>query len=130
MFSFNICVAIKIAGFLLKRCLASILSTESVEGAALSFQGIDHIHSGDCLPLGVLSVCDGITDHILQEDLEDSTCLLIDQARDTFDTTSASQTTDSWLGDTLDVITQDLSVTLGASLSKSFSSFATSRHFD
>ncbi|MCP4261892.1 MAG: hypothetical protein GY774_30975, partial [Planctomycetes bacterium] len=38
------------------------------------------------------------------------------------------ETTDGWLGDTLDVITQHLSMTLGATLSKPFSSFTTSRH--
>ena len=33
--------------------------------------------------LGMLSVGDGVTDDVLQEDLEDSTGLFIDEARDT-----------------------------------------------
>ncbi|MCG8430472.1 MAG: hypothetical protein MJA29_04805 [Candidatus Omnitrophica bacterium] len=64
----------------------------------------------------MLGVSDGITDDILQEYLEDAPGLLVDQARDTLDTTSASETTDGRLGDSLDVITQDLPVPLGAPL--------------
>ena len=94
----------------------------------MAFQSIDDVHGGDGLSLGVLSVGDGITDDVLQENLQDTTGLFVDEARDTLDTTTTSQTTDSGLGDTLDVITQHLTMTLGASLSQSFSSFAASRH--
>jgi hypothetical protein len=96
----------------------------------LSLEGIDNIHGGDSLPLGVFGVGDSITDDILKEDLEDTSGLLIDEARDTLDTTTASQSADGGLGDTLDVITQDFAVTLGASLSESLASFTTSGHFD
>ena len=54
--------------------------------------------------LGVLSVGDCIYDHVLEEDLEDSSGLLVDECRDWFDTTSTSQSADGWLGDTLDVV--------------------------
>ena len=110
--------------------LSNSLSSESVQGASLAFQGVDDIHGSHGLPLGMLGVCDGIPDHVFQENFEYSSCLLVDESRDTFDSTTASQTTDSGLGDTLDVITQDFAVTLSASLSKTFSSFATSRHVD
>ena len=50
---------------------------------------------------GVLSVSHGVSYHILQEYLEDSSGLFIDQAGDTFDSTSSSQSSDSGLGDTL-----------------------------
>ena len=60
--------------------------------------------------------------------LEDTTSLLVDQARDTLDTSTASQTADSRLGDTLDVVTKDLPVTLGTSFSKTFASLASARH--
>jgi hypothetical protein len=96
----------------------------------LPLEGIDDIHSGDSLPLGVFSVGDGITDDVLKEDLKDTTGLLIDQARDTLDTSTSRQTADSGLGDTLNVITQYFAMTLSASLSKSFSSFTTSGHVD
>ena len=106
------------------------LTSESVEGTSLTFEGIDDIHSGDSLPLGVFGVGDGITDDVLKEDLEDTTGLLVDQARDTLDTSTSRQTADGGLGDTLDVITQDFAMTLGASLSESFASFTTSSHVE
>jgi hypothetical protein len=96
----------------------------------LSLQSVDDIHGGDSLPLGMLGVGDGITDDILKEHFENTTGLLIDETRDTLDTTSASKTADGGLGDTLDVITQDFAMTLSATLSESFSSFSTSRHDD
>jgi hypothetical protein len=46
----------------------------------LPLQSIDDIHSGDSLPLGMLSVGDSITDDILKENLEDTSGLLIDEA--------------------------------------------------
>ena len=102
------------------------LTTESVQGPALSFQSIDDIHCCDGLPLGVLCVCDGISDDIFKENLQYTTGLFVDQPRNSLHTTSASKTTDGWLGDTLDVITKNFPVTLSASLSKTFSSFTTS----
>jgi len=104
------------------------LASESVQGAALPLEGIDHIHGGDSLPLGVLSVGDSIPDDVLQEDLEDSPGLLVDEARDTLDTASASQTPDGRLGDALDVIPEHLPVALGASLAESLSALAASSH--
>ena len=106
------------------------LTSESVQSAALSFQSIDDIHGGDSLPLGVFGVGDSVPDNILKEHLEHSTGLLVDQARDTLDTTTTRQTANGGLGDTLDVITQDFAMTLSATLSESFSSFSTSRHDD
>ena len=41
----------------------------------------------------MLSVGNGITDDVLQEDLEDTTGLLVDEARDTLDTATTSETT-------------------------------------
>ena len=80
------------------------LSTESVQSASLTFQSVDDVHGGHRLPLGVLGVGNGITDDVLQEHLQNSTGLFVDESRDTLDSTSASQTADSGLGDTLDVI--------------------------
>ena len=92
----------------------------------MPLEGIDNIHGGDGLPLGVFSVGDGITDDVFQENLEDTSGFFVDQARDTLDTTTTSQTADGGLGDTLDVITQDFAMTLGASLSESLASFSSS----
>ena len=66
------------------------LTSESVEGLALSFQGIDDIHGGDSLPLGVFRVGDSITDDILKENFEDTTGFFVDESRDCLLYTSPS----------------------------------------
>ena len=106
------------------------LTSESVQGASLPLEGIDHIHGGDGLPLGVLGVGDGIPDHVLEEHLEDTTGLLVDEAGDPLDSSPPRQTADGGLGDALDVVSQHLTVTLGASLSQSLASLSTSSHVD
>lgn len=60
--------------------------------------------------------------------LKHTTSLLIDQTGDTLDTATASKTANSRLSDTLDVITQHLAMTLGATLSQSFSTLSTASH--
>jgi hypothetical protein len=70
----------------------------------LALESIDNVKGSDGLALGVLSVGDSVADDVLEEVAENSAGLLIDQARDALDTTSASQAADSWLGDTLDVV--------------------------
>ena len=94
----------------------------------MALQGVHYVHGSDSLSLGVLGVGDSITDDILKEHLQHSTSLLIDETADALHTTSTSETTDSRLGDALDVVTKNLPVTLGASLSESFASFSTSSH--
>ena len=79
--------------------------------------------------LGMFGVGDSIPDDILQEHLEDSPSLLIDESGDTFDSSPPRQTADCWLGDSLDVVSQHLAMALGTTLSQSFSSFSTSSHF-
>ena len=100
-----------------RRRWLNCLSTETVQGAALSLQSVDDVHGGNRLPLGVFGVGDSITDDVLEEHFQYTTGLFVDQTGDTLDTTSASQTTDSGLGNTLDVITEHLTMTLGATLS-------------
>jgi len=89
-------------------------ATESIQGTPLTLQSIHHVHSCYGLPLGVLSVGDGVSDHVLQEHLQHAPGLLVDEATDPLHATPASQTSDSGLGDPLDIITQYLSVPLGA----------------
>ena len=103
-------------------------AAESVESAALSLEGVDDVHGSDGLSLGVLGVSDGVTDDVLQEGLEDSAGLLVDEARDALDSSTAGETADGRFGDALDVVAQDLPVALGASLSESLASFAAARH--
>ena len=96
--------------------LICCLTTETVKGAALPLKGVDDVHGGDGLPASVLGVGDGITDDGLKENLEDTTSLLVDETRDTLDTTTTRKTADGGLGNTLDVIAKHLAVTLGSSL--------------
>ena len=104
------------------------LATETIEGAALALEGVDDIHGSDGFSAGVLGVGHGVTDHVLEEDFEDTAGLFVDEAGNALDATTACKTTDSGLGDALDVVTQHLAVALGAALAESFSSFAASRH--
>jgi hypothetical protein len=90
----------------------------------LTLESVDNIERGDSLSLCVLSVGDGVTDDTLEEGLEDTAGLLVDHGRDTLDTTTTSKTSDGWLGDSLDVVTQDLAMTLGTTLAESLSAFA------
>ena len=55
---------------------------------------------------------------------EGSFIILVDQTRDPLDTAPVRQMSDGGLGDALDVVPQDLVVTLGTSLA----SFATTGH--
>ena len=59
------------------------LATESVESAALSLEGVHHVHGRHGLASCVLGVGHSVTNDILQEGLEHSTCLLVDGTRDT-----------------------------------------------
>ena len=115
---------------MLRECCgaAKCLTSESVQGASLPLEGVDNVHGGDGLPLGVFGVGDGIPDHVLKEHLQNATGLLVDEARDTLHTTATRQTSDGGLGDALDVVPQHLAVPLGASLSQSLASFAASSH--
>ncbi|XP_041785915.1 uncharacterized protein LOC121601182 [Anopheles merus] len=98
------------------------------KSTALTLQSIHHIHSGDGLALGVFSVSDRITDHILQKHFQHATGFLVDEAGDTFHSSTPSQTADGGFGNALDVISQHFSVTLGSSFTQAFSSLSSSSH--
>ena len=104
------------------------LSTETVKGTTLPLESIDNIHGGDRLPLGMFGVGDCIPDNIFKENLQDTTCLFIDEARDTLHTSTTGQSADGWLGDALDVVTKNFTMALGSSFTKTFSSFAATSH--
>lgn len=103
---------------------ASCLTTETVEGTALPLEGVDDVEGGDGLALGVLGVGDGVADDTLEEGLEDTAGLLVDHGGDTLDTATTRQTADGGLGDALDVVAQDLAVTLGTALSETLAALA------
>lgn len=96
----------------------------------MSLEGIDDIHGSDGLSLGVISVSDGVTNDRLEEDVQDSAGLLIDSIADTLDTTTASETTNSGLSDTLQIVAGNLAMTLSTSLTGSLTTFTTSSHVD
>ena len=104
------------------------LAAETVQGAALALERVDDIHGGDGLAASVLGVGHGIADDVLEEHLEDASGLFVDETRDALDTTTASETADRRLRDALDVVTEDLAVTLGAALSESLTTFTSARH--
>ena len=94
------------------------LSAKAVQGPALPLQSIDHIHSSDSLPLGMLCVGDSVADDILQEDLENTPGLLVDESTDPFDATPPCNSPDRRLGDALDIVPQHLAMSLGTSLAR------------
>jgi len=102
----------------------SCLTTEAVKGAALTLEGVDDVERSDGLALGVLSVGDSVADDTLEEGLENTAGLLVDHGRDTLDTATTRQTADGGLGDTLDVVAQDLAVALGTTLSETLAALA------
>jgi len=104
------------------------LTTKTVEGTALALEGIDNVEGGDCLALGVLSVSDCVTDDSFEEGLQNATGLFVDHGRDTLHTTTTSETADSGLGDTLDVVAQNLSVALSTALAEALAALAASSH--
>jgi hypothetical protein len=68
----------------------------------LSLESVDDVESGDGLSLGVFGVGDGVADNVLKEGLEDGAGLLVDVRADSLDTTTASESADSGLGDAHD----------------------------
>jgi hypothetical protein len=106
------------------------LTAETVQGTTLPLEGVDDVHGCDGLTFGVFGVSNGVADHVFQEDLEYSSRFLVDQAGYTLDTSSASETSDSGLGDALDVITQNFAMTLGATFSQTFATFTSAGHDD
>jgi hypothetical protein len=119
-FSSFVCVA---------RCWLA-LTSESVERSSLSLERVDDIHCGDGLSSRVFGVGDGIADDMLEEDLEDSSGLLIDEAADSLDAASASETANGRLGDSLDVVAEDLAVTLSATLAETLATLAATGHVE
>ena len=58
----------------------SCLTSEAVQGAALSLQGVDYIEGSHSLPACMLGVCHCISDDVLKEHLQDASGLLVDES--------------------------------------------------
>ena len=96
------------------------LSTEAVQGLALTLKSVHDVESRNRLAAGMLGVCNGILNDVLKEGLQNTTGLLVHHTGDALDATTAGNTTDRGLGDAVDVITHNLTETLGTSLTFSF----------
>lgn len=85
---------------LTNNCTSISLGTETVKSAAGTLKSIDHVKCsngftismlvlnrrtscGMSSPFSMLSIGDGVADDILEENLKNSTSLLIDETRDT-----------------------------------------------
>ncbi len=76
----------------------------------------------------MFGVGDGVSNDVLEERSEDVSGLLIDEGRDSLDSSSSCQSSDCWLGDSKDGLLKGfLGVPLGANLSESLSFFSASR---
>jgi hypothetical protein len=104
------------------------LAAEAVERASLPLERVDDVEGRDGLAASVLGVGDRVADDVLKEHLEDAAGLLVDEPRDALDATTASETADGRLRDSLDVVAQDLAVPLGAALSEALAALAASGH--
>ncbi|KAF7801846.1 histone H4 [Senna tora] len=92
-------------------------TSESIQGPPLPLERIHHIHGCHRLPPGMLRVGHRIANHVLQEDLEHSASLLIDQAADSLDVSSSCQSPSRRLHDSLNVVVKNLAMPLRSSLS-------------
>nr|XP_012609545.1 uncharacterized protein LOC105865490 [Microcebus murinus] len=97
-------------------------------GAPLAFKGVHHVHGSDSLALGVLRVGDRVPDDVLQEHLQHTPSLFINEARDPLDASAASKTPNGGLRNALDVVSQDLAMALSAAFAETFSAFSPARH--
>ncbi|KAF7819807.1 histone H4 [Senna tora] len=73
----------------------------AISGPPLPLELIHHIHVGQ-----------SIANHVLQEDLEHSTGLLINQAADSLDASSSCQSSSRQLHDSLNVVEKNLAMAL------------------
>nr|GMC53875.1 probable nucleoside diphosphate kinase 5 [Ipomoea batatas] len=69
-----------------------------------------------------------VADHVLEEDLEDTTSLFVDEIGDMLHSTTASQTTNGLLRDSLDVVPENLTVSFRSSLSQTLTALSMPRH--
>ena len=70
--------------------------TESIQGSSLSLQSIDNIQSSHRLSIRMHWIRHGVMDHFFQKGFQNTTGFLVDQARDSFDSSSSSQSSDGW----------------------------------
>ncbi|KAK9059784.1 hypothetical protein SSX86_020488 [Deinandra increscens subsp. villosa] len=108
--------------------IINLLTSKSIQSSSLPLQSINNIHGRHRLPPSVLSVGHSVTNNILQKDLQDATCLFIDQPADPLHSASPRQPPDRRLRDSLNVIPENFPVALCSSLSQPLSTLSAARH--
>jgi len=116
--------------------------TETIEGPAAALERVNNIKSGDSFPFRVLGVGYRVADDLeekvrvenyvermatytLEEVFQYSTSFLVDETRDTLDTTTTSEAANSRFGNALDVVAQDFAMALSTGLSETLATFST-----
>ena len=66
----------------------------------MSLESIDDVHSSDGFSSGMLSVSHGISNDSFKEALEDLSAVVINEGRDSLDTSSSGESSDGGFGDT------------------------------
>ena len=110
------------------KSLTFTVGLETVKCSTLPLECINHIHSSDGLPPRVLSISHGIPNYVLKEVPQNSSDFLIDVTADTLDTASSGETSNGGFGDTLDVLTHNLTVPLCTALTETFTTLSSSGH--
>merc|ERR1719249_616661 len=109
-------------------CRQVKLSSKAIEGPTLPLQCVYHVHGSHSLPLGMLCVGHSISDDILQENLENTPGLLVDETTDALDTPPSCEAPDCRLCNALDVVPQHLAMSLGTTFAQALTTFASSSH--
>ena len=110
--------------------MCSLLASESVEGSALSFEGIDDVQSSHGFSSGVFSVGHRVSDDVFKKAFKYGSGVVVDERGDSLDSSSSRQSSDGGFGDTLNgLLVGFAGVSLGADFAHAFSSFALTGHF-
>ena len=70
----------------------------AVEDAAIFLHGVDDIHGGNGLALGVLGEGEGVTHHLLQEIIDKASHVLVSGERDALHTSPPGESADGAVG--------------------------------
>ena len=89
--------------------------TKPIQRLSLALERVDDVKRRYGLAARVLHVRDGVANNILEEDLEHTARLLVDEARDALYSAAARQAADRGLGDALDIVSHYLAVAPRAS---------------
>lgn len=76
----------------------------------MPFERVNDVHGSHRLPVCVLGVGDRVTNNNTQERTEGVPDFVVDKTRDTLDSPTPSETTDSGFGDTLDRVANNETV--------------------